>query len=60
MLAWIGQRSCGCPKPQSVQSQVGQGFEEPDLVIDVPADGRGAGKKNYILGSFQPWPFYDF
>lgn len=45
MLAQISQRTCGCPKPQSVQSQVGQGFEEPDLVTDVPADGKGYGTK---------------
>ena len=25
----------------SVQAQVGQGFEQPDLVKDVPVHGRG-------------------
>lgn len=54
MLAQIGQRSCGCPKPQSVQSQVERGFEEPDLVIDVPANGRRDGTK--LSFRFLPTP----
>ena len=40
-LEQVAQRSCGCPIPGSVQSQAGRGFEEPDLVEDVPAQGRG-------------------
>jgi len=40
-LAQAAQRSCGCPLPGRVQGQVGWSSEEPDLVEDVPADGRG-------------------
>jgi len=39
-VAW---RSCGYPLPESVQGQVGQGFEQPGLVEGVPAHGRGGG-----------------
>ena len=39
----VAQRSCGCPITGSVQGQVGPGFEQPDLVKDVPAHGRGLG-----------------
>ena len=42
-LEQVAQRSCGCPLPGSVQGQVGWGFEQPDLVADVPAHGRGVG-----------------
>jgi len=37
----IGQRSCGCPLPGSVQGQAGWGFEQPGLVDGVHAHGRG-------------------
>ncbi|KAK4824617.1 hypothetical protein QYF61_016923 [Mycteria americana] len=37
----VAQRSCGCPIIGSVQCQVGWGFEQPDLVEDVPAYGQG-------------------
>ncbi|KAF4790620.1 hypothetical protein TURU_138782 [Turdus rufiventris] len=32
----VDQRSCGFPIPGSVQGQVEWGFEQPDLVKDVP------------------------
>jgi len=37
----VAQRSCGCPLPGSVQGQVGWSSEQPGLVEDVPAYGRG-------------------
>jgi len=42
----------------SVQGQVGQGFEQPDLVEDVPAM---AGELDQMIfeGLFQPKPFCD-
>ena len=40
-LEQVAQRSCGCPLPGSVQGEVGWGLEQPDLVEDVPAHGRG-------------------
>ena len=40
----VTQRSCGCPLPGSVQDQLGQGFEQPDLVEDVPAQGKEVGR----------------
>ena len=40
-LEQVAQRSCRCPIPGSVQGQIGWGFEEPDLVKDVPAHGGG-------------------
>jgi len=44
---WHGfpQRSCGCPLPGSVQGQVGWSSEQPGLVEDVPAHGRGVGTR---------------
>jgi len=39
----FAQRSCECSVTGSVQSQVGWGFEQPDLVKDVPACGMGVG-----------------
>ncbi|KAK4826803.1 LOW QUALITY PROTEIN: hypothetical protein QYF61_011611 [Mycteria americana] len=47
-LDQVAQRSCGCPIIGSVQGQVGWGFEQPDLVGDVPAHVRGVG-----LGTLQ-------
>jgi len=44
-LAQVAQRSCGCPLPGSVQGQVGWGFEQPGVVEDVPAHGRGFGTR---------------
>ena len=40
-LAQVAQRSCGCPLPGRVQGQVGWSSEQPGLVEDVPADGKG-------------------
>jgi len=39
----VARQSCGCPIIGSVQSQIGQGFEQPDLLNDVPAHGSGDG-----------------
>ena len=39
----VAQRSCGCPIPGNIQGQVGWGFEQPDLVEDVPAHSRRVG-----------------
>lgn len=36
----VVQRRCRCPVPGSVQGQVGWGFEQTNLVKDVPACGR--------------------
>jgi len=44
-LEQVAQRSCGCPLPGIVQGQVGWGFEQPGLVEDVPAHGRGVGTR---------------
>ena len=43
MLGQVAQRSCGCPIPGSVQGQIGQGFDQPDLVKNVPAFSRVGG-----------------
>jgi len=40
-LAQVAQRSCGCPIPGGVQCQVGWDFGQPDLMGDVPANGKG-------------------
>jgi len=40
-LEEVSQRNCSCPIPGSVKSQVGWGFEQPGVVKDVPAHGRG-------------------
>ena len=41
VMRQVSQRSGGCPVPGSVQGQVGQGFDQLDLVEGVPAHGRG-------------------
>ena len=41
----VAQRSCGCLLPGSVQGQVGWSSEQPGLVEDVPAHGRGGGTR---------------
>jgi len=41
----VAQRSCGCLLPGSVQGQVGWSSEQPDLVEDVLAHGRGVGTR---------------
>ena len=40
-LEQVVQRNCGCPIPESVQGLVGWGFEKPDAMKDVLAQGRG-------------------
>jgi len=42
-LEQVSWRCSGCPVPGSVQDEVGQGFEQPDLVDDVLANSRGVG-----------------
>ena len=42
-LEQVAKWSCGYPLPGTVQGQVGWGFEQPDLVEDVSAHGRGGG-----------------
>jgi len=42
-LAPDAQRSCRCPMPGTIQSQVGQGSEQAGLVKDVPGHCRGVG-----------------
>jgi len=44
-LEWVAQRSCGCSIAGSVQGRAGWGFEQPGLVEDVPAYGRGVGTR---------------
>jgi len=39
----VAQRIYGCPVTESAQSQVGQGFKQPDLVKDGAAHGERAG-----------------
>jgi len=43
-LEQVGQRSCGCPFPGSVQGQ-GEWSSEQPLVEGVPAQGRGDGTR---------------
>ena len=43
-LEEVSQRGGGCPIPGNIPGQVGQGSEQPDLVEDVPAHGRGVGR----------------
>ena len=39
----VAQRGGWCPLPGNIQGQVGQGSEQPDLVVDDPALCRGVG-----------------
>ena len=39
----VAQRGGRCPIPGNIQHQVGRGSEQPDVVEDVPADGRRGG-----------------
>ena len=41
----VVQRSCGCTLPGSVQGQIGWSSEQPGLVEDVAAHGRGVGTR---------------
>lgn len=43
MLQQVVQRSCECSIIGSVQAQVGWNSEQPGLVEDFPAHGRGVG-----------------
>lgn len=40
-LEQVAQRCCGFPIPESIESQVGWGFETFSVVKDVPAHGSG-------------------
>jgi len=42
-LEQVAQRGTGGLIPGSIQGQIGQGSEQPDLVEDVPAHCRGVG-----------------
>ena len=42
-LAWVAQRGGRCPIPGNIPGQAGRGSEQPGLVEDVPAHGRGVG-----------------
>jgi len=44
-LEQVAQRSRDCPLPGSVQGWVGWSSEQPGLVEDVPAHGRGVGTR---------------
>jgi len=52
------QRSCGCTITGEVQSQVGWGPGQPDLVGGSPAHSRDLELDN-LQGPFQPKLFYD-
>lgn len=39
----VAQRSCGCPVIGSVQAEVGQDFEQPVEVKDIPVHGGWGG-----------------
>jgi len=57
-LEQVAQRGSRCPIPGTIQGQVGQSSEKPDLVKDVPAYCRGIGQMTF-KGPFQPKLFYD-
>ena len=42
-MHWVAQRGGRCPILGNIQGQAGWGSEQPDLVVDVPASGRGDG-----------------
>ena len=42
-LEQVAQRGGRCAIPGNIQGQAGRGFEQPDLVEDVPAHCRGVG-----------------
>jgi len=44
-LEQVAQKSCGCPLPRSVQSQVEWGFEQPGLVEGALAHDGEDGTK---------------
>jgi len=43
----VAQRGGRSPIPGNAQGQVGQGAEQPDLVLDVPAHCRGFGLDDF-------------
>lgn len=43
-LAQVVQRGGGCPIPGNIPGQDGQGYEQPDLLRDVPAHCRDLDK----------------
>ncbi|KAK4830021.1 LOW QUALITY PROTEIN: hypothetical protein QYF61_008284 [Mycteria americana] len=51
-LEQVAQRSYRCPVPGSVEGQVGWGFEQPDLVEDVPVHELQNIHENYIHNFF--------
>ena len=51
-------RGYRCPIPGNIQGQFGGGFEQPDLVADVPAHCRGLDLITFN-GLFQPKLFCD-
>jgi len=42
-LEEVSRRGGRCPIPENIQRRVGWGFEQHDLVEDVPAHCRGLG-----------------
>jgi len=58
ILKQVAQRSCGCPIIESVQGQIGWGFEQPESER-CPCPWQGA--LNFIIfkGLFQPRLFCD-
>lgn len=52
-LEQVTHRKHGCLIIGSVQSQVRQGFEQPEKLIDVPDHGRGF-QQNDFQSLFQP------
>lgn len=49
----VEQRRCGCPKPGSVQGQVGWNLEQPGPLEGIPTHDRGFGTR-WSRKSFQP------
>jgi len=39
VLQQAAQRGCGCPLPGRIEGQVGWGFEQPGLVLNVEVGG---------------------
>lgn len=58
ILEHIFYKSYGLPITGSVQSQIGWGFKQPDLMKDVLAHGRALDELIF-KSAFQPKPFYD-
>ena len=57
-LEEVAQTSCGCAIIGRVQGELGRGFEQRDLVKDVPVHGRGVDSMIF-KGLFQPNPLYN-